>query len=154
MQGLKDINKEFPVLEARYQRLIQLFQDYGIKDIEAFVTQTMGDKQRENELVEAVILLAGEVKFRAQFDTYLKAFFDILDLLLNLPKARQFWIPSKRFGYLLLRIKNHYRDPTMDLKWAGEKVRKLIDKYLYSEGIDSKIPPISIVGRSFPQIYY
>lgn len=151
MQDLKDINKEFPVLEARYQRLIQLFQDYKIKDIEAFVTQTMSDKKRENDLVEEVILLAGDVKFRAQFDTYLKAFFDILDMLLNLPKARKFWIPCKRFGYLLIRIKNHYRDPSMDLKWAGEKVRKLIDKYLYSEGIDSKIAPIDLLSDDFPK---
>jgi type I restriction enzyme R subunit len=151
MHGLKDINKEFPILEARYQRLIQLFQDYGVKDIEAFVTQTMGDKERENKLVEEVILLAEDVKFRAQFDTYLKAFYDVLDLLLNLPKAYQFWVPCKRFGYLLMRIKNHYRDPTMDLKWAGEKVRKLIDKYLYSEGINSRIPPISLVEDDFPK---
>jgi uncharacterized phage infection (PIP) family protein YhgE len=48
MKGLKDINKEFPVLEARYQRLIQLFEDYGIKEIEAFVTQKMGDETKEN----------------------------------------------------------------------------------------------------------
>lgn len=151
MQGLKDINKEFPVLEARYQRLIQLFEDYGVKDIEAFVNQNIASKQREIEMVEKVILLAEDVKFRAQFDTYLKAFFDILDLLLNLPKAQRFWIPSKRFGYLLIRIKNHYRDPTMDLKWAGEKVRKLIDKYLYSEGIDSKIDPVHLLSDDFPK---
>jgi type I restriction enzyme R subunit len=151
MQGLKDINKEFPVLEARYQRLIQLFEDYGVKDIEAFVNQKMSDSEKENALVEKVILLAGDVKFRAQFDTYLKAFFDVLDLLLNLPKAQKFWIPCKRFGYLLMRIKNHYRDPTMDLKWAGEKVRKLIDKYLYSEGINSKIAPISLLSDEFPK---
>lgn len=151
MQDLKDINKEFPVLEARYQRLIHLFEDYGVKDIADFVNQNIASKQRENAIVEEVILLAGDVKFRAQFDTYLKAFFDILDLLLNLPKARIFWIPSKRFGYLLIRIKNHYRDPTLDLKWAGEKVRKLIDKYLYSEGIDSKIAPISLLSDEFPK---
>jgi len=50
-----------------------------------------------------------------------------------------------------MRIKNHYRDPTMDLKWAGEKVRKLIDKYLYSEGINSKIAPISLLSDEFPK---
>ncbi|MEM9896558.1 MAG: type I restriction enzyme endonuclease domain-containing protein, partial [Bacteroidota bacterium] len=151
MQGLKDINREFPVLEARYQRLIQLFEEYGIKDIQDFVNQKMEDTGKENALVEKVILLAEDVKFRAQFDTYLKAFFDVLDLLLNLPKAQKFWIPCKRFGYLLIRIKNHYRDPTMDLKWAGEKVRKLIDKYLYSEGINSKIEPISLLSDEFPK---
>jgi len=39
----------------------------------------------------------------------------------------------------------------MDLKWAGEKVRKLIDKYLMSLGIDSKIPPVSLLSDDFPK---
>jgi type I restriction enzyme R subunit len=151
MESFGDINKEFPVLEARFQRLIHLFEDYGVKNIKRFINQTMADEKEEIALVEKVIELAGDVKFRAQFDTYLKAFFDILDLLLNLPKARPFYIPSKRFGYLFIKIKNHYKDPTMDLKWAGEKVRKLIDEYLISEGIDSRIPEVELFSADFPK---
>lgn len=150
-ENLRDINKEFPVLESRYKRMIQLLEEYGVKEIEDFVNQRMSDPKKEAALVEQVILLAEDVKFRAQFDTYLKAFFDSLDLLLNLPKARIYWVPSKRFGYLLFRIREHFRDPTMDLKWAGEKVRKLIDEYLTSEGINSKIEPISLVSGDFPK---
>ncbi len=150
-QNLRDINKEFPVLESRYQRLINLFKDYGIGEIEMFVTQYMGDKFKENELVEKVIVLGEEIKFRAQFDTYLKTFFDSLDLLMNLPKAQKYWIPSKRFGYLLIRIKNHYRDPSMDLKWAAPKVRKLIDEYLRSDGIKEQVEAIALLSDDFPK---
>jgi type I restriction enzyme R subunit len=39
----------------------------------------------------------------------------------------------------------------MDLKWAGEKVRKLIDKHLMSMGINSKIPPVSLLSDDFPE---
>ena len=149
LEYFRDINKEIPVLESRYNRLIQLFQDNGIKDIETFINQEMADKDKEFEVAEKCIELAKELRFRAQFDTYLKSFFDSMDLLFNVSQVKRYWIPSKRFGYLFMRIRNRYKDATMDLKWAGEKVRKLIDKYLESMGINSRIPPVSLLSDDF-----
>ena len=149
LEYFRDINKEIPVLDSRYNRLIQLFQDNGIKDIELFVNQEMADKAKEFEIAERCIELAKELRFRAQFDTYLKSFFDSMDLLFNVSQAKRYWIPAKRFGYLFMRIRNRYKDETMDLKWAGEKVRKLIDKYLESMGINSRIPPVSLLSDDF-----
>ena len=37
----------------------------------------------------------------------------------------------------------------MDLKWASEKVRKLIDKHLQSIGIDTKVQQVSILSDEF-----
>jgi len=149
LEYFRDINKEIPVLDSRYNRLIQLFQDNGIKNIEPFVNQEMPDKTKEFEIAERCIELAKELRFRAQFDTYLKSFFDSMDLLFNVSQAKRYWIPAKRFGYLFMRIRNRYKDETMDLKWAGEKVRKLIDKYLESLGINSRIPPVSLLSDDF-----
>ncbi|TSE08046.1 type I restriction endonuclease subunit R [Aquimarina algiphila] len=145
----KDINKEIPVLESRYNRMIQLFEDKGIKQFKAFVEQTMIDKDEEFQLAESCIDLAKSIPFRAQFDTYLKAFFDSLDLLFNSEVAKEYYIPAKRLGYLLMRIRDRYKDPTMDLKWAKAKVRKLIDTHLESLGINSKIPPVSLLSDDF-----
>lgn len=149
LEYFRDINKEIPVLDSRYNRLIQLFQDNGIKDIELFVNQEMTDKAKEFEIAERCVELAKELRFRAQFDTYLKSFFDSMDLLFNVSQVKRYWIPAKRFGYLFMRIRNRYKDETMDLKWAGEKVRKLIDKYLESMGINSRIPPVSLLSDDF-----
>lgn len=149
LEFFRDINKELPVLESRYNRLLQLFSDKDIKLIEDFVNQKMDNKDIEFTVAEKCIELAKELKFRAQFDTYLKAFFDSMDLLFNDFRAKKFWIPSKRFGYLYIRMRNRYKDETLDLKWAGEKVRKLIDKHLESLGINSKIPPVSILSDDF-----
>ncbi|QGK73189.1 type I restriction endonuclease subunit R [Flavobacterium sp. SLB02] len=146
---LRDINKEIPVLEARYNRMIQLFEDKGIKDFKGFAEQTIRDKDAEFKLAEQCIELAEAIPFRAQFDTYLKSFFDSLDLLFNSEVAKQYYIPAKRFGYLLMRIRNRYKDPTLDLKWAKPKVRKIIDKYLETLGINSKIPPVSLLSDEF-----
>ena len=52
-------------------------------------------------------------------------------------------------GYIIWRIKNRYKDETMDLKWASEKVRKLIDKHLLSIGIDTKVQQVSILSDDF-----
>lgn len=151
LEYFRDINKEIPVLESRYNRLIQLFHDNGIKDIEAFVNQEITDKAKEFDIAERCIELAKELRFRAQFDMYLKSFFDSMDLLFNVSQAKRYWIPAKRLGYLFMRIRNRYKDETMDLKWAGEKVRKLIDKYLESLGINSRIPPVSLLSDDFTE---
>ena len=147
----RGLDSEIPVLEARYRRVVQLFGDSGIKEFEQFINQRMADQQREWDLVEECIQLAAEPKFRAQFDTYIKAFFDSLDLLFNASLAREYYVPAKRLGYLLWRMRDRYKDETLDLKWAGDKVRKLIDKHLLSEGIDPKIPPVALLSDDFPK---
>jgi type I restriction enzyme R subunit len=149
LEFFRDINKEIPVLEARYNRLIQLFTDRGINNFKDFIEQKIKDKSIEFEIAENCIELASVIAFRAQFDSYLKAFFDSLDLLFNNEAAKQYYIPAKRFGYLLMRIRNRYKDPTMDLKWAKAKVRKLIDTHLETLDIDSKIPPVSLLSKDF-----
>ncbi len=151
LEYFRDINKEIPVLEARYNRMIQLFEDRGIKDFKAFAEQKMSDKDEEFNLAERCIELASDIPFRAQFDTYLKAFFDSLDLLFNTEAAKEYYIPAKRFGYLLVRIRNRYKDATLDLKWAKPKIRKMIDKHLQTLGIDSKIAPVNLLSKDFPK---
>jgi len=54
-------------------------------------------------------------------------------------------------GYLLMRMRDRYKDETLDLKWAGAKVRKLIDKYLESQGINPRIPPVMLLSDNFPK---
>jgi len=149
LEYFRDINKEIPVLESRYNRMLQLFEDRGVEDFRKFAEQKITDKTAEFEMAEKCIEMAADPSFRAQFDTYLKAFFDSLDLLFHTEAAREYYIPAKRFGYLLVRIRNRYKDTTLDLKWAKAKVRKMIDKHLESLGIDSKIPPINLLDPKF-----
>jgi type I restriction enzyme R subunit len=42
-----------------------------------------------------------------------------------------------------------YKDASLDLKWAKPKVRKMIDSYLETLGIDSRIPPVSLLSPQF-----
>lgn len=145
----RDINKEIPVLEARYNRIIDLFKENELKNIKQFLEQKFTDETSEFEFAEASIEKAKNVKFRAELLTYSKSFFNSLDLLFNSQAGAEYWIQAKRLGYLLWRIKDRYKDQTMDLKWASEKVRKLIDRHLFSLGIDTKVPEVSILSPDF-----
>lgn len=149
MNVFRDINKEIPILEARYKRLIDLFRDYKLKEIDDFLQQRFTDTVKEFEFAEESIEKAKNIKFRAELLTYSKSFFDSLDLLFNVQAGTAYWIPAKRLGYLLWRIKDRYKDDTMDLKWASAKVRKLIDKHLLSLGIDEKVQQVSILSNEF-----
>jgi type I restriction enzyme R subunit len=145
----RDINKEIPVLEARYKRILDLFTDRNLNEIKPFLEQTFTDEAREFEFAEACIEEAKNIKFRAELLTYSKSFFDSLDLLFNSQAGAEYWIQAKRLGYLIWRIKDRYKDDTMDLKWASEKVRKLIDRHLLSLGIDTKVAEVSILSDDF-----
>lgn len=149
LEVFRDINKEIPILEARYKRLVDLFGDNNLKEITKFLQQTFTDSTKEFEFAEECIEKAKNVKFRAELLTYSKSFFGSLDLLFNVQVGIEYWIPAKRLGYLLWRIKERYKDETMDLKWASAKVRKLIDKHLLSLGIDTKVSQVSILSDEF-----
>jgi len=147
----KDINKEIPELELRYRKIVQFFEANGIMEMDEFLRQMITVPKEEFKLVEAVIELAGNLKLRAEFDTLIKNYFDRLDLLFNSPTAqREHWIPAKRIGYLVWRIRYHYKDDTLDLRWASAKVRHLIDKYLVHLGISERVSEVSILSEDFP----
>ena len=146
----KDINDEIPELELRYNKIIQFFNDNGISDFGDFLQQKTEDS-REIVLVEKVIEIVGDLKLRAQFDILVKNYFDRLDLLFSEAETqRKYWIPAKRIGYLLWRIQYHYRDTPIDIGWASEKVRRLIDKHLESMGIKQNVEEVSIFSEDFP----
>lgn len=145
----RDINKEIPILEARYKRIVDLFIDNKLKEIDNFLQQKFSDGAKEFEFAEECIEQAKNIKFRAELLTYSKSFYDSLDLLFNVKAGIAYWIPAKRLGYLLWRIKDRYKDDTMDLKFASSKVRMLIDKHLLSLGIDTKVQEVSILSDEF-----
>jgi type I restriction enzyme R subunit len=147
----KDINKEIPELELRYRKIVQFFEANKIAEMDAFLRQTITNPRDEFKIVEEVIEMAGNLKLRAEFDILVKNYFDRLDLLFNVPTVqRNHWIPAKRIGYLMWRIRYHYKDDTLDLRWASAKVRHLIDKYLVHIGITERVKEVSILSEDFP----
>ena len=148
----KDIKKEIPELELRYNSIVQLFEEYHIDDIQDFLDQNINDSKEEMRIVESIIEVASDMKFRARFDTCIKNYFDRLDLLFHeIEVQKHHWIRAKRLGYLIMRIRIHYKDETLDLKWASSKVRKLIDKYVKNLCIEERVSEVSLLSNDFPK---
>lgn len=120
-ESLKDITSEVPVLESRYRRLVQLFQDQGVAEIEPWVQQKITAPQRIYDILELAIEGMKDLKQRANFEVYLKKFLQSMDIILPNAAANPFKIPAKRFGYLLAKVKDRYKDDTLSISGRWRK---------------------------------
>ncbi|EKD40154.1 MAG: hypothetical protein ACD_75C00158G0001, partial [uncultured bacterium] len=147
--GLKNITSELPVLEERYQRLVQFFRTLGVKGMEEFVQGQLSGIEADAAVVHAAVTALREEKPRADFEVYLKKFLMSLDILLPHEAAQGYRLPARRFGYILSVTKERYKDESLDLGDAGDKVRRLINEHLISLGINPKVPPVELLAEDF-----
>jgi type I restriction enzyme R subunit len=148
-EGLKSLQSELPILEERYQRLLQHFRTLGVDRIEAFVRAALSGPVEEVAVVQAALGTLKEVRHRADFEVFLKKFLQSLNLVLPDPAGHAYRGPAARFGYLLQMAKERYKDDSIDFGDAGKKVKALINAHLISLGIDPKIPPIELLADDF-----
>ncbi len=147
--GLKNITSEMPVLEERYQRLVQFFRAAGIKEIDDFVQGRLVGVEVDAAVVHAAVTVLKEEKLRADFEVYLKKFLMSMDIILPHEAAQAFRVPAKRFGYILSVTKERYKDESLDLGDAGNKVKYLVNEHLVSLGINPKVPPVELLADDF-----
>lgn len=147
--GLKSITSELPVLEERYQRLIQFFKSAGVKGIEDFVQGRLSDVEADAVVVHTAVTALKDEKLRADFEVYLKKFLISMDIILPHETAQPYRVPTRRFGYILSVTKERYKDESLDLGDAGDKVKKLINEHLVSLGINPKVPPVELLADDF-----
>jgi type I restriction enzyme, R subunit len=147
--GLKNRLTELPILEERYQRLIQHFRSCGVPGIEAFLRGDKATPQVEVNVIHAAVTAMKDIKRRADFEVYLKKFLQSLNLILPHPSGNPYRGPARRLGYLLRMVKERYKDESLDISDAGEKVRALINEHLIDLGINPKIPPVELMSPDF-----
>lgn len=147
--GLKNITSEVPVLEERYQRLIQLFREYKVHEIEPFLKGELGGLDADAEVVKQAVRVLKDERVRADFDVYLKKFLNSLDVILPNSAGHAYRVPARRLGYIQAVAKERYKDTSLNLRDAGEKVRGLINEHLISLGINPKVPPVELLESDF-----
>ncbi|QCA03911.1 type I restriction endonuclease subunit R [Pantoea vagans] len=147
--GMQNITSELPVLEERYQRLLQHFSALGIRQIRAFVNGELPHLDAEAVIVHEAVKALKDEKKRADFEVYLKKFLMSLDIILPHHSAQAYRVPAKRFGYILQVARERYKDTSLDLGSAGEKVKALINEHLISLGINPKVPPVELLSEDF-----
>lgn len=148
-QGLKNRLSELPILEERYQRLLQHFRAAGVGEVEGFVTGRLATPEADVAVVHAAVGAMQEVTRRADFEVYLKKFLQSLNLILPHATGHPYRGPARRFGYLLRMVKERFKDDSLDIADAGAKVKALINEHLVDLGINPKIPPIELLADDF-----
>lgn len=147
--GLQAISSELPVLEERYQRLLQHFREFGVRQIAEFVCGELAGIEADAAVVHAAVKALKDEKRRADFEVYLKKFLMSLDIVLPSEAAQSYRVPARRFGYILQVAKERYKDESLNLGDAGEKVKALINAHLISLGINPKIAPVELLAEDF-----
>ncbi|KVW98053.1 type I restriction endonuclease subunit R [Thiobacillus denitrificans] len=148
-EGLKNLLTELPILEERYERLLQHFRAAGVSGIDAFVKDELPTPEAEVAVVHTAVGVLKDIKLRADFDVYLKTFLQSLNLILPNQAGHPYRGPARRFGYLLRMAKERYKDDTLDIADAGAKVKALINEHLVELGINPRIPPIELLADDF-----
>jgi len=72
-----------------------------------------------------------------------------MDIILPHEFAQPYRVPAKRFGYILSVTKERYKDESLDLGDAGDKVKRLVNEHLVSLGINPKVPPVELLAEDF-----
>lgn len=147
--GLQNITSELPVLDERYQRLLQQFSALGVKNIRAFVNGELPSLNADAAVVHEAVKALKDEKQRADFEVYFKKFLMSMDIILPHASAQPYRVPASRFGYILQVTKERYKDSSLDLGSAGEKVKALINEHLISLGINPKVPPVELLAEDF-----
>lgn len=147
--GLKNITSEVPILEERYQRLLQLFSSHSVDDVEPYLQGKLSGVEADASVVHEAVKLLKDERIRADFDVYLKKFLMSMDIILPHQAAHAFRVPAKRFGYILRVTKERYKDTSLHLGDAGGKVKDLINEHLISLGINPKVAPVELLAEDF-----
>ena len=134
--ALRSLKDEIPLLRDRHLRVMEVFQSRGVERLED---------------VEDALRVLAEERVRAEFVVKLKEFSRLLDEVLPRPEGLEFVNDARQLAYLHALARNRFKDTPELGKDVGAKVRKLIDDYVISLGIDPKIPPVELTDDGFDE---
>ncbi|MBI2667889.1 HsdR family type I site-specific deoxyribonuclease [Candidatus Woesearchaeota archaeon] len=146
-----NVSTELPILKHRYEQLIKFFKDKKITKIEDYVNYKIKAVNEQLNIMESCLDALEDVKTRADFNVKFKLFLKSMDILLSKPISRPYIPALKAFGHIHKRAQSRFRDDSINILGAGRKVRQLIDDYLVSVGINTKIKPVDITSDNFEE---
>ena len=150
LNGLQNIDSEVPVLESRYRRLLQLFEEGGIRPIERLVNQKLSPDEHYQVQLEAIELLE-DIRQRDSFNVYLKKFLQSMDIVMPNALANPYKIPMYQFVHIQAKARERYKDETMNFHGVGQKIRTLVNEHLVSLGMSPKVKPVELFSDKFIQ---
>jgi len=132
--ALISIKDELPKLEDRHRRVLNIFLTRGINELTD---------------IDACVNLLRDIEIRADFIRCFGDFAESMDVVMPRPEALTYVYDLKLLGFINKTAANRYRDSQLNIAGVGDKVKKLLDDYIVAQGVDPKIPPISIFDEDF-----
>ncbi|WML26278.1 type I restriction endonuclease subunit R [Neobacillus sp. OS1-33] len=129
--ALQSVDSEIPRLQTRHRKAMRFF-NYVRKDD-----------------LEACIQILEPEDVRNEFDTAFKKFSESMDMILPSPKAKSYLNDLKFLGKVRQLAKSRYREDNLDISDCGQKVKELIEEYLFATNIEVIHEPIDILSNKF-----
>lgn len=148
LESLQNIDSEVPVLESRYRRLLQLFTELKVHNIEAFVNQKLSVDEHYQVQLQAIAVLE-DPRQRDSFNVFLKKFLQSMDIIMPNSLADPYKTPMYQFVHIQAKARQRYQDDSMSFQGVGAKIRHLVNEHLISLGINPKIKPIDLFSDAF-----
>lgn len=150
-EALSELTTELPTLKYRYEQLLTLFKNKKVDKIKEYVNYKISSVPEQQILLEQCLEVLKDIKTRADFAVKFKLFLKSADVLLSKPEGRAYIPAIKAFGHIHARAQSRFRDDSINILGAGEKVRRLIKEYLITIGINTKIKPVEITAENFEE---
>ncbi|WP_147535649.1 type I restriction endonuclease subunit R [Bacillus marasmi] len=129
--ALQSVDTEIPRLQSRHRKAMRFF-DY-----------------LRNDDVEGCIQVLEPEDVRNEFEAAFKKFAESMDMILPSPKAKPYLNDLKYLGKIRQLAKSRYREDSMDISDCGQKVKELIEEYLFVRNIEVLHDPIDILSNKF-----
>ncbi|AJW63102.1 Type I restriction enzyme EcoR124II R protein [Elizabethkingia miricola] len=131
---LKDDKELFDALQLAYEDIWEFLKKYGLEDFED--TDAFFDTFYDEDI---------RYEFIKLFNKLTTAFNNVLPD----KKALDYFKDYKSFAEINNLAQRHFLDERFSMKGIPPKLRKLVDEFLLSKGIEQTIEPISIISDDF-----
>lgn len=146
----RSIEDEFVRLQGTFERLTSFFEQHGVAEFHAWAAQKLSAD--DDYLVFELLMDTIEpIQERETFSVLLMLFLQALNTIMPDPRAVQYEVPAKRLAWLKAQARERFKDASLDLGSAGEKVKKLVNEHLVGLGVNLKVPPVELLQAGFTQ---
>jgi len=132
--AMKEQEENYNGLVHAHAEIWDLFKANGIDDLAD---------------IDAIFDILYDEKTRFDFLIKFRKFSGFLDKVYPSARALDYEPDFRKFSAVCELAKKHFRDGRLSIKGIPEKLRAIADEYLVSNGIYTKVEPISIMSEDF-----
>lgn len=141
-----DIEEMLDVLQKKEEDIDKLHTSF--LTMKQFIRDDIGAKSID-EAPLIIQELVADPELREKFNALFRQISKMFDRVLPDPAALDYKNDYKMLSFIRQSVANSCRDPRFSMHDASDKVRAIVEEYLKVNGVDPKIPPVSILSPEF-----